>query len=225
MSNTPSLRTRSDALGFLLNALRTRRWARRTLSGLTAVLMILGVGLLSFPFATNLYQSRRQARLERQFASPALETAYRQRQAGALEAIDEGDSLTRLRIPAIDVDVVVVEGTSASALRAGAGHYPETPLPCEVGNVSIAGHRTTFGKPFANVDRLRTGDIITLETPVGGCTYRIERDPFVVDKADRSVVQPSPDRILTLTSCHPKGSAKQRIIVRAVYVKDGVGEA
>ena len=61
-------------------------------------------------------------------------------------------------IPALNVDTVVVEGTGATALRAGAGHYPNTPLPGEEGNVAIAGHRTTYGKPFANLDRLAVGD-------------------------------------------------------------------
>src|SRR5439155_8227966 len=79
-----------------------------------------------------------------------------------------------------DVDVVVVEGTTPSALKAGAGHYPGTPLPCEDGNVAIAGHRTTYGKPFANIDQLRTGDLITLDTPVGSCIYEVSGDPFVV---------------------------------------------
>ena len=60
-----------------------------------------------------------------------------------------------MKIPVLGVDVVVVEGTTASALRAGAGHYPETPLPCELGNVGIAGHRTTYGKLFNQIDRLK----------------------------------------------------------------------
>jgi sortase A len=207
------------APGGVVGFLRARPWARRTLSALSVVLLLIGVGLLAYPFGTNIYQGRVQARLDRQLASPALEQAYRERRVGT------GDSLTRIRIPAIGVDAVVVEGTTASALRAGAGHYPGTPLPCEDGNVAIAGHRTTYGKPFANVDRLKTGDLIVLETPVGSCTYQIERAPYVVDKSDFSPVQPTKARALTLTSCHPKGSAKQRIIVRAVFVRDGATPA
>jgi sortase A len=110
---------------------------------------------------------------------------------------------------------------TASALRAGAGHYPETPLPCELGNVGIAGHRTTYGKPFSQIDRLKTGDPIILETPVGSCTYKVSKDPFVVAPDDFSVVAPPPDatsRWLTLTSCHPKGSAAHRIVIRATFV-------
>src|SRR5947207_3023326 len=133
MRSTVPERPRVDAVGFVVDALRTRPWARRVLSGISVGLLLLGLGLLAYPFATNIYQDRLQARLDRQLASPALEQAYRERRVGT------GDSLTRIRIPALGVDVVVVEGTSASALRAGAGHYPETPLPCEQGNVAIAG--------------------------------------------------------------------------------------
>ncbi len=65
-------------------------------------------------------------------------------------------------------------------MRAGAGHYPDTPLPCEDGNVGIAGHRTTYGKPFANLDQLGPGDTIILETPIGSCTYEVTKQPFIV---------------------------------------------
>jgi sortase A len=114
------------------------------------------------------------------------------------------------------VDVVVVEGTTASALRAGAGHYPQTPLPCEVGNVGIAGHRTTYGRPFHNLDRLKEGDDIILETPVGECRYKVAKVPYVVLPTDTSVVAPASESLLTLTTCHPKGSASHRLVVRAV---------
>ena len=98
-----------------------------------------------------------------------------------------------------------------SALRAGAGHYPQTPLPCEPGNVAIAGHRTTYGKPFHNLDLLKPGDTIVLETPIGSCTYKMVPPPFIVAPTDTSVVDPTPVPTLTLTTCHPKGSARQRL--------------
>jgi sortase A len=199
---------------FLLDFFRTRPWAKRAVSIVSALLLIAGVALLAYPFATNLYQNRLQDKLSKQLASPSLQQKYRNR------AIGDGDSLTRIKMPAIHVDVVVVEGITPTALRAGAGHYPQTPLPCEKGNVAIAGHRTTYGKPFADIDQLRVGDQIELDTPVGGCVYQIKRPPFVVDKSDLSVLNPTNDKTLTLTSCHPKGSAAQRIIVKADWVKD-----
>ena len=198
----------------LIDLLRTRRWLRRVLSGLSVLLLLGGVGLVGYPFATNMWQDRIQTRLDEQIASPELQQAYKERK------IETGDSLTRIKIPALDVDTVVVEGITPSALRAGAGHYPQTPLPCEGGNVSIAGHRTTYGRPFGNVDQLKPGDTIELTTPIGGCVYQVSRDPFVVAPSELSVIGPTSERALTLTTCHPKGSAAQRLIIRATWVKD-----
>ena len=197
----------------LIRFLRSHSWARRSLSLVSVGLLITAVVLLGYPLYTNLYQSRVQSRLDRQLASPELKQAYLDRNVG------EGDSLTRIKIPRIGVDVVVVEGTSASALRAGAGPYPSTPLPCEVGNVAIAGHRTTYGRPFHDMDQLQAGDRITLETPVGSCTYEMRVGPFIVKPTDVQVVSNTPnDTRLTLTTCHPKGSARQRLVVTAVMV-------
>ena len=198
----------------LIELLRTRRWLRRLLSGLSVLLLLGGVGLVGFPFATNMWQGRIQERLDDQIASPELPQAYKERK------IVTGDSLTRIKIPALGLDTVVVEGVTPSALRAGAGHYPQTPLPCEGGNVSIAGHRTTYRRPFGNVDQLKPGDTIELTTPVGGCVYQVSRAPFVVAPSELSVIDPTPERSLTLTTCHPRGSAAQRLIIRATWVKD-----
>lgn len=194
--------------------LSSRLWLRRTLSAASVVLLLSGLVLVGYPLASNLWQGRVQDRLSKQLASPQLQQAYRDRKVGT------GDSLTRLKIPDIGVDVVVVEGTTPSALRAGAGHYANTALPCDIGNVAIAGHRTTFGKPFANLDRLKPGAVIELDTPVGGCVYQVSKDPFVVTPNDLSVLDTTADRTLTLTTCHPKGSAAQRLVIKATLSKD-----
>ena len=202
----------------LVELLRTKPWLRRTLSGLSVVLLLGGLGLVGYPFATNMWTDRIQSRLENQLddqiASPELQQAYRERK------IETGDSLTRIKIPALGLDTVVVEGITPSALRAGAGHDPQTPLPCEGGNVAIAGHRTTYGRPFGNVDQLKPGDTIELTTPIGGCVYQVSRAPWVVAPSEMAVLDPTAERSLTLTTCHPKGSAAQRLIVRATWVKD-----
>jgi sortase A len=198
-----------DGSRFFLDSLRSRPVARRMLSGFSIVLAVVAIGLLAYPLATNYYQDRLQSKLAIQLHSAQSKAAYT---AGHTS---EGHALTRLVIPAIGVDTVVVEGTGASALRAGAGHYPNTPLPGEEGNVAIAGHRTTYGKPFANLDHLAVGDQIVLETPIGQHVYRITRAPFVVSNNDFSVISQTPGHTLTLTTCHPKGSARQRLIIRA----------
>jgi sortase A len=193
---------------------RPRRWLRRTLSGGSIVLVLGGVGFIASPFISNVWQSRIQNGLRHQMRSPQLQQAYRQHH------LSEGDSLTRIRIPAVNLDMVVVQGTGTSALRAGAGHYINTPLPCDIGNVGIAGHRTTFGKPFANLDRLKPGDTIELDTPIGGCVYTVAKDPFVVAPDDLAVLASTGSKSLTLTTCHPKGSAAQRLVIRATWAKD-----
>jgi sortase A len=198
----------------LVELLRTKPWLRRLLSGLSVLLVLGGLGLVGYPFATNMWTDRIQERLDNQIASPELQQAYKDRK------IETGDSLTRIKIPALGVDTVVVEGITPSALRAGAGHYPQTPLPCEGGNVAIAGHRTTYGRPFGNVDQLKPGDIIELTTPIGGCVYKVAKDPYVVAPTEMSVLDATAERSLTLTTCHPKGSAAQRLIIRATWVKD-----
>jgi sortase A len=207
----------------LIGFLRAKRWARRSLTGATALLIVVAVLLLGYPVYTNFVHNELQSKLRHQLASPQLKNAYINHQ------LRVGDSLTRLQIPSLGVDVVVVEGTTVDALRAGAGHYPGYPLPCAVGNVPIAGHRTTYGKPFTNLDQLKPGDQIILTTPVGTCTYQVDQKPFVVLPTDLDVVKsppipaaPSgitdPSSLLTLTTCTPKGSATHRLVVQASMV-------
>ena len=199
---------------YFLDALNTRKGVRRAMGGLALIFAVVGVGMLAYPFATNLYTRRVQDRLESELFTPELRAKYL---AGSFEA---GDSLTRISIPDIKVSTIVVEGVTASALRSGAGHYPNTPLPGEESNVAIAGHRTTYGKPFANLDQLKSGDEIILETPLGKNYYRVSRNPYVVAADDWAPIAATPGRkTLTLTTCHPKGSAKQRLVVKAEFVK------
>lgn len=198
----------------VIQFLRSNPWARRGLSFFSVALLVSALGVLGYPVYTNVVHDREQGQLDREIASDEVARAYRARQ------LQDGDPLTRIKIPRLGVNTVVVEGTSSKALRAGAGHYPNTPLPCEAGNVAIAGHRTTYGKPFADLDRLKEGDVIILETPIGSCTYEMARAPFIVEPTDFSVVTNDPAKsILTLTTCHPKGSAAKRLIVQATLSK------
>jgi sortase A len=186
---------------------RSRRRSRLTAAAF--VLALAGVALIAYPFATNLWAAHLQGNLSRELTASASD--YRSGRIG------EGHALTRLQIPSLDVDVIVVEGTSPAALRAGAGHYPKTPLPGEAGNVAIAGHRTTYGRPFNRIGELKAGDRIVLTTPVGRDVYEVSRDPWVVEAHDWTPIRhyPAAGSWLTLTTCHPEGSADYRIAVRA----------
>lgn len=120
-----------------------------------------------------------------------------------------------ISIPSIGVDRDIREGIDIPILNQSPGHYPHSPKPCRAGNAAIAGHRTTYGAPFNKLDLLKTGDVINITTPEGDCTYRYLRTE-VVSPTNIDVVKPKGGNFLTLTACHPKGSAAQRITVTSV---------
>jgi sortase A len=185
---------------------------KKWLTGFSIIAALVGVGLVAYPFVTDLWASRIQSGLSGDLAQSAGKYQARK--------IKTGDALTQLEIPSIGVDVVVVQGVTLEALRAGAGHYPDTPLPGEPGNVAIAGHRTTYGRPFNRIDELEPGDKIILTTPIGRHVYKVSRRPWVVTNNDWSVIDEFPKKgsFLTLTSCHPEGSDDYRLTVRAELV-------
>lgn len=134
----------------------------------------------------------------------------------------EGDVVARIGIPKIGIDFYVVEGVNVDDLRKGPGHYPTTQMPGHEGNSAIAGHRTTYEHPFGDIDQLANGDEIRVTTVQGDFRYKVT-DQKVVDPSQISVLDPTPDpsrpghdlATLTLTTCNPKYSAEQRLIVRA----------
>lgn len=123
-----------------------------------------------------------------------------------------------IRIPRIGVNQAVVDGVSRSHLRRGPGHYPGTAVPGYTGNSVISGHRTTYSRPFHDLDLLEPGDAIVVDTAAGSHRYVVERI-FVVSPDDLSPLAATDRAVLTLTTCTPKGSADSRLIV--VGVLDG----
>jgi sortase A len=129
-----------------------------------------------------------------------------------------GGPVAQLDIPAMDLHgKIVVEGVTPSNLQDGPGHFPETPLPGQLGNAAIAGHRTTHGQPFRHIDRLEPGDDITVTTLAGTYVYVVTGQE-IVGPNDYDAVIPTVDptkATLTLTSCHPVHSSSKRIVVFA----------
>ena len=212
---TPPIPERPRPLGALAGDALRRPGGRRAISVLSIVLFLAGVAMFAYPVGTDAYSRYQQGELQERFDDPEVIAAYAERR------IPVGDGLTTLRIPKLDVEILVVEGTTPAALRAGAGHYEATPLPGEPGNVAIAGHRTTYGRPLNRMDELTEGDVVELETPFAVHTYRAvapfdgHGNPWVVPPTDFSVIaQEGVKSLLTLTTCHPKGSARQRLIMR-----------
>ena len=128
-----------------------------------------------------------------------------------------GAPLGRLRIGRIGVSAVFVQGTAATDLSKGPGHYAKTPLPGESGTIGIAGHRTTFGAWFRHVDRLKPGDPIELTMPYGQFTYRVQTTRIVPSDAWWITRRVGYSR-LVLSACHPLYSAAKRIVVFARLV-------
>ena len=124
----------------------------------------------------------------------------------------EGDPIAKIAIPRIGITRTVVSGISLDQLKRGPGHYPETPLPGQAGNVAIAGHRTTYGQPFHNIDKVQIGDQITFETIQGTFVYEVT-EKHIVGPKQVEILEDKGDNRVTLIACHPKYSAAQRYIV------------
>src|SRR3954465_9449469 len=132
------------------------------------------------------------------------------------------EAVARLEIPRMDLNRIVVEGATAEALTKGPGHFPETPLPGQLGNAAIAGHRTTHLHPFFDIDHLQPGDESVVTTWNGRYTYSVTGTE-VVAPDDYNAVIPTTDptkATLTLVSCTPRYSATNRIVVHADLVPE-----
>lgn len=131
--------------------------------------------------------------------------------------IESGEPIAILRIPRIGVEKYVVEGVEPDDLKKGPGHYPHSVQPGRLGNFAVAGHRTTYGEPFRNLDELENGDEITVLDAKGREFVYLVTGITIVGPSDTWVVTTTdPDTaVLTLTTCHPEFSAKQRLVVSA----------
>jgi len=131
-----------------------------------------------------------------------------------------GTAFALIRIPRIErlqEGWNVVEGVRTRDLRSGAGHMPDTALPGQPGNAVISGHRTTYGQPFHELDALDPGDRIEVDTALGTHIYEV-REFRIVKPTDTWVADPREGAWLTLTTCHPKFSARERYVVFAELV-------
>ena len=206
---------------------------------LGTLLLVIGVGVLAWaatvyfwkdPFTTayTAYEQRRLAsNLDEQFDSwrPNREPVSQSGEPTKRDDVSreakryrlaskDGDAIARIRIPRLDLNLVVVNGTSVSDLRRGPGRHLETYMPGEHELVYIAGHRTTYGAPFGDINELQPGDAITLELPYATIVYRVTRHR-IVDDNDVSVLESPHHEQLVLQACHPRFFASQRYLVYA----------
>ena len=145
----------------------------------------------------------------------------------AQRLVDEskpGDALGRIEAPGMDgLNMVFVQGTDASSLELGPGHYPETAMPGQGKTIAIAGHRTTYLAPFRHIDSLKPKDKITLKMPYGTFIYSVQKSE-IVDPSDVGIIHDTGYERLVLSACHPLYSASQRYIIyaRLVHSEPGV---
>jgi len=211
---------------------------RTAIGAFGRVLITAGVLILLFVayqlWGTGIYEARAQSDLESQFQHEVSQRRGPTSTTGAPSptatttpvelppAPAAGDPVGVIKIDKIGVDKVVVEGTTVPDLRKGPGHYTGSPMPGQVGNAVIAGHRTTYGAPFADLDRLSRGDRVSVRTLTGTWVYVLTDDPFAVKPTHTEVLDPTVDpatgqeaATLTLTTCEPKYSASERLVVKA----------
>lgn len=214
----------------------------RIVGGVGRVLIALGTVVLLFVayqlWGTGFHEARAQSNLEEEFEEsldagpagrerPAAPTAPAEglpseevpAQEEAPLPPPPGEAVAMLRIPKLDLEKVVVEGVSVADLRKAPGHYPRTPMPGQPGNAAIAGHRTTYGAPFWDLDQLQPGDEILVRTLQGEFRYEVDRTS-VVRPDQLEVLDQTEEARLTLTTCNPRFSAAQRLVVSAVLVDE-----
>ena len=212
--------------------MKATRWALGLTGDLfvtAGLLLLLFVGwqLWWTDVTANRVQDETVHSLARDFASGSGSgTATGADQAPA--AVPFGKAFAIVRIPRLGEDYArpVLEGTTHDILMGGVGHYTGTAQPGAVGNFAIAGHRTTYGRPFHDIDRLREGDKVVLETRTEFFVYAVQRH-VIVAPTDVDVIAAVPEQVgakptkgwFTMTACHPKYSAAQRYVVFAELEK------
>jgi sortase A len=196
-------------------------------------------------WGTGLQTTRAQDALEREFKAAQEElgvlpgeptsdtlttptTAPPQVAPADLPPPERGQPIGFISIPDIGADFYIVEGVELRWLQEGPGHFPSTPMPGQAGNAALAGHRTTWKAPFNRIDELRPGDLVFVETLQGKFTYEVLPQPsadggepeghYIVGPGAVEILDDKGDNRLTLMACHPKYSARQRIVVEAKLV-------
>jgi sortase A len=129
-----------------------------------------------------------------------------------------GQVIGRLRVPRMGVNMLLVNGTDHDTLKKGPGRDGRTFMPGENRLIYIAGHRTTYLAPFSHIDRLRSGDRVTIELPYGTFIYAVTRHR-IVKSTDLSVLRSPRHELVELQACHPRFFASHRYIVYAKLLR------
>lgn len=150
------------------------------------------------------------------FTLPLLGTQVTARQVPTKR--DSMVTVGHLTIARLNVKATIYKGVTDREFDLGVGYWPGTALPGAAGNMVIGGHRTAAGRPFYDIQNLKTGDIIIVSRPQRTVRYRVTKK-FVVRPTDVWIIKPTTTPSLTLFTCHPRGSVSKRYVVRATLVR------
>lgn len=229
---------------------------RAGVRGLGQILITLGLVVLLFVVyevrVTNIYADAKQSTAHRQFErqikagqDPLKGQDRLKLPAGRQVVLPAGKGFANLYIPSLGKDYAytIIEGTSEGDLERGPGHYAGTAIPGQLGNFAVAGHRVGKGEPFLNLNELRPGDVVVVQTVKHWYVYRVLGDlrthdlgavdaqgvpgREIVSPGQVGVIAPVPNRpgvtptraLMTMTTCHPKYSADRRMVVHAVLAR------
>jgi sortase A len=230
----PAVGSRRAAAAASANTHSVADRIRTGVRGVGEVLITLGVVLLLFcayqlywtDFTSSRDTAKELAQIEQVFdATPLPPKGGEILPLGELE---DGETFGRMYVPRFGDSWVkpLIQGVNMDDLHKGIGHYKDTALPGEIGNFSVAGHRTTNGHPFRNMDQLKPGDQVFVETKYAWYTYEVTVSELIVTPKQTYVIQPVPEidwdgsapteRLLTMTTCHPPYSAAERMIAHGV---------
>ena len=192
----------------------------RTLDIVGRTFITLGLLIISFVayqlWGTGIEQAQSQKKLAAEFTRITSTTVKDQSAQYDRAVLQEGDVVGRISMPSLGVDTWMVAGSKLKYLEKGPGVFPQSAMPGHVGNFSVAGHRTSYGAPFGDIDKLRKGDLITVTSQEGTFNYSVTGSE-IVPPTDVSVLRTvDPTRaVATLVTCHPKWTSSNRLIVRA----------
>ena len=225
---------------------------RAGVRGLGQTLVTLGLVVLLFVvyevWVTNIFADAKQSTVKHQLTQewtagqdPLKGVDKLKLPAGQQVVLPAGQGFANLYIPALGKDYAytIVQGTNDADLEKGPGHYSGTAIPGQIGNFSVAGHRVGKGEPFLNLDKLKPGEVVVVQTATNWFIYQVMGNYATGDLSARDsqgvpgreivtpstvdVIDPVPDHpglaptraLMTMTTCHPKYSADKRMIVHA----------
>lgn len=205
---------------------------RRLVGGVGELLITAGVLVLLFVawqlWWTDVVADRRQAQIVQALVDDFGAGRASDVGGDAFPDLGQEKAFAVIRVPRFGADYArpVIEGTGRDVLALGVGHYDGSAAPGAVGNFAVAGHRTTYGRPFHDIDRLRAGDRVIVETAPTVYVYEI-RSHEIVRPWQTEVIAPVPGQpgkapttaMITMTSCHPTYSARFRYVTHGTLVK------